>query len=157
MRTGDKSPKNNFTTESTEKKQTHRAHKDFLLLIPKPQPQINLTQRHKEHKEKICYFLLLTALYCLFVIFYYLTIFQLIYLTYTLMLEILINDIKFIYSGRADSRALFMRVRKVRTLRVREAPLGRHRKVTESATENIPPCFCRVRVKRRGKSSPDSW
>lgn len=57
------------------------------------------------------------------------------------MLENFINNIKFIYIGRADSRALFLRVRKVRTLRVRKAPFGRHRKVTESATENIPPCL----------------
>lgn len=54
-------------------------------------------------------------------------------------LEIFLNNVKIIYSGRADSRALFKRVRKVRTLRVRKAPFGRHRKVTESATENIPP------------------
>ena len=29
----------------------NRIYKIFLLLVPNPQPKINLTQRHRDHKE----------------------------------------------------------------------------------------------------------
>ena len=39
--------------QSPQRKElTHREHKEIiLLLVPNPQPKINLTQRHRDHKE----------------------------------------------------------------------------------------------------------